>query len=60
MIDAKRLAELMKPEKLTELADYLDTINRYLDKSSLAYDIDKNALDGAAAVLREVAKNIRQ
>lgn len=49
MIDAKRLAELMEPEKLRSLAKYLEGLQ--LHNSS----VDSDAAECAAAVLRDVA-----
>jgi len=50
MIDAKRLAEQMQPEKMRGLAEFLDR----LQENHEGY-IDLGMLDCAAAVLREVA-----
>lgn len=50
MIDAKRLAEMMAPEKIRDLADFLDGL------CTKVAGFESDALDCAAAVLREVAE----
>lgn len=56
MIDAKRLKELMEPEKLREQATHLEACHQLMvaRRGGGEYYID--GLDSAAAVLREVAE----
>ena len=56
MIDAKRLAELMEPEKLRGLADYFAESSRISDG---AYTYRRERFADAAAVLRKVAEEVR-
>lgn len=63
MIDAKRLAELMEPEMLAALADFIETwCGRLKQREAVSGMHDhllrseEDALDSVAAVLREVAK----
>ena len=55
MIDAKRLAELMEPERLRDLADYLGTIRDGSTGYTQINVNDRDALDCAYAVLWELA-----
>lgn len=62
MIDAKRLAELMEPEMLAALADFIETWCGRLKQREAESGMhdhllrsEEDALDSVAAVLREVA-----
>ena len=55
MIDAKRLAELMEPGKLRNLAECLESLREDVSNADSLQNLKRDALDETAAVLREVA-----